>query len=226
MFHRGQHKPIPDPNQSVSKAEDEFIKSDSVPDRPSQGLCVRPGYGLQGDKTVLWTNYFELRAPSSQLALNYYTMTVDPDANDRFPKGLKRQQLMKLMLVHDDFEAMRPTLLATDFNTILITRDPLCFDHAVVENNAAKIVIAFRPEGKFFDAFVPLLEHTPWARVDEERQAVQKAFIKLTHVENTMADSRSMNRHGSGTNLPSTLHNTDFATNIPQLLRLYELPQP
>ena len=139
----GQDNYIPNPNQKVLKAENDFINQD----KPDVGFCVRPGYGSQGDKVRLWTNYFELTIPSSNLILFYYTMTIEPeDKKNGVPKGNKRKQIIRLMMKDRSYQALESTLVATDFNTILLTRKPLNIKLNKDKEKVAKFRIRYQAE--------------------------------------------------------------------------------
>ena len=117
---------------------------------------MRPGYGTEGIPAHLWTNYFELGTPSEDMLLYYYTMSVDPDKDDKVPTGKKRMRLIKLLLAHDDFRALEPSFYATDFNTILVTDTKLRGDLGIWENSAVKIVVELTAEGAIHPAVNPI----------------------------------------------------------------------
>ncbi|KAG7008143.1 protein argonaute-3 [Physcia stellaris] len=122
--------------------EDKFVQCGSVPEQLNLRMCLRPGYGTRGSAVTLWTNYFEVKSQASHVAMYLYTMTVDPSDKYSIPKGKKRKQLINLMLRDPMFWALKPVVIATDFNENLLTKTPLAFS-----GETARISVNFRGEG-------------------------------------------------------------------------------
>jgi hypothetical protein len=75
-LHSPPGEPNPIPDAQVTKTEDELVKDKSAGMPNIGGLLLtdvshprRPGYGTQGMKIALRTNYFEL-VPASDLVLH------------------------------------------------------------------------------------------------------------------------------------------------------------
>lgn len=83
----------------------------------------RPGYGTQGMKIVLRTNYFEL-VPASDLVLHRYHVGVQPTAAGRAPVGKKLKRVVALLLEADLFAGIRDQV-ATDHASTIISRAKL-----------------------------------------------------------------------------------------------------
>lgn len=156
-MNRGQNRAFPEPNEAVTKVEDEFIESNATPIHQDIEFCVRPGYGSAGKHTLLWTNYLELKTPPEGLQLFSYSITVDPDANNKVPKGERKTQLIRLLLENDRFQALMPDLFATDFNATIITKEPVEIEPDASGENIARFPIEFRSEGMKNTPVVPIL---------------------------------------------------------------------
>ena len=123
---RGRENQIPDPNDTITEVEDNHVKADLVTKRPSSEFCIRPGYGSEGARTILWTNYLELKMQAESLILNYYTISIDPDTmTKKVPKGDRKKRLIRLLFEHGPFQEILRGLFVSDFNTTIITKEPL-----------------------------------------------------------------------------------------------------
>ena len=137
-------------------AEDDFVRSDSTAQQRLTSSCIRPGYCSAGNHTILWTNYLELKMPSEGLLLYSYSMTVDPDANNKVPKGDRKTRLIRLLLENDGFLALLPDVFATDFNATIITKKPLVIKPDECGEKIARFTIDFKAEGAVHAPVVPI----------------------------------------------------------------------
>lgn len=78
----------------------------------SQTLPLRPGYGTQGENTVLRTNYFNL-VPDSVVKIYRYSINITPTADSR-----KIRQTIAMFLGIGSG-------VATDYSTIIVTAQEL-----------------------------------------------------------------------------------------------------
>jgi eukaryotic translation initiation factor 2C len=74
----------------------------------------RPGYGTQGKKIAVYSNYFKVQA-ASNLSLARYNVEVVPEA-----KGRKLGRLFQLLLEMPEFAGV-----ASDWKSMIIARQPL-----------------------------------------------------------------------------------------------------
>lgn len=59
---------IPKPDDEVTKCEDRIVRQQSQTGQKSNDILpLRPAFGTRGDPVVLWTNYFEVKAKTSDL---------------------------------------------------------------------------------------------------------------------------------------------------------------
>ena len=155
LFPPGKNSPQGSPSNEVDTSST-ASKSDAVTAWQGNELCVRPGYGLKGTPTDLKTNYFELKLPLKTLLLYTYNMIVEPDANNKVPKGDKKRQLIKLLLGHRPFQAILPKTYATDFNTTIVTKERLRIEQDESGGDSAKFVVDFKAEGAYYPPHTPL----------------------------------------------------------------------
>ncbi|ORX97093.1 Piwi domain-domain-containing protein [Clohesyomyces aquaticus] len=109
---------FPQPDPAITKAEDASVKdlsaalaSTSLTDQ----LPRRPGYGTQGRKIVLWTNYFDLKGVAQDTFFYRYSVAFQPD--NELPKP-KRKRLIQLLLQKAPFAGVPA---ASDWAQVLIT---------------------------------------------------------------------------------------------------------
>lgn len=79
----------------------------------------RPGYGTQGNKILLWANYFAMEAPKD-LLLFRYSIELLYDRSKGAPVGKKLKRIVELLL-EEHFSAYQ-NLIATDFKSNLICK--------------------------------------------------------------------------------------------------------
>ena len=85
--------------------------------------------------------------------MNYYTISVDPDTKTKkVPKGDRKKQLIRLLFEHQDFKNILPPLFASDFNTTIITKEPLAFR----PDESKAFTITFRAEGAIHPSAIPV----------------------------------------------------------------------
>ncbi|KAH0536301.1 hypothetical protein FGG08_006816 [Glutinoglossum americanum] len=116
----GEPNPTPDPQ--VTKLEDDNFKDKPVPAPDISSLDIsnarfprRPGYGTQGAKIVLRTNYFEL-LPTANAVLYRYHVEIEPAA-----AGKKLKRILALLL-EDEIFAEAQDRIATDHAATIICR--------------------------------------------------------------------------------------------------------
>ena len=80
-------------------------------------------------------------------------MIVEPDANNHVPKGDRKRQLVRLLLRDDSVRAIMPEVYATNFNTTIVTKEPLKVEF---RKNSVKFGIRFRAEGAIHEPVVPI----------------------------------------------------------------------
>ena len=95
----------------------------------------------------------ELKLPSKGISLHLYNMIVEPDANNKVPKGDRKRQLIRLLLRDDSVRAIMPEVYATNFTTTIVTKEPLKVESS---NNGVKFGIRFRAEGAIHEPVVPI----------------------------------------------------------------------
>lgn len=83
-----------------------------------QILPPRPGYGTQGQKIILRTNYFKL-VPDSDVEIYRYSIDITPAATSR-----KRRQIIALLLATPTFSSIGFGV-ATDYSNIIVTAQEL-----------------------------------------------------------------------------------------------------
>lgn len=112
------------PDQTVTKTENalEQALAKTKPSKAGQQYPHRPGFGTQGRKVLLYANYFNLGANSTQ-DLYRYNIDIATSGREDKPKGRKLKQIINLLL-EQHFAAERDTL-ATDYKSNLISRQPL-----------------------------------------------------------------------------------------------------
>lgn len=113
------NNPLTGPDMRVMQIEDAFMKSASglgpmaslklIADFP-----LRPGYGTQGKKIVVYANYLNLQT-APNLSFTRYNVTVAPEA-----AGKKLKRIFQLLLEMPEFSG-----LATEYKSLLIARQPL-----------------------------------------------------------------------------------------------------
>lgn len=138
----------------------------------------RPGYGTQGSKAILWTNYFEI-TPSQNLVLYRYNVAVQPAAT-----GKKLSQIIRLLLSLPEYANFRDDIV-TDFRSTLISRRKL-------SNIRSDAAIQYQAEG----------EDQPRAYAPSYQLRVQQTgtftlselitYLNSTNVNTTYADKLSV----------------------------------
>ncbi|KAI9688624.1 MAG: hypothetical protein M1820_010225 [Bogoriella megaspora] len=83
----------------------------------------RPGYGSQGERVLLFANFFELQ-PSKDVVLNKYRLEVKAVNPTPQPKGAKIRRIVELLL-QDHLGYQQDKGIATDFKRTVISRRPL-----------------------------------------------------------------------------------------------------
>ncbi|KAL9112162.1 MAG: hypothetical protein Q9227_003539 [Pyrenula ochraceoflavens] len=126
--YRGVH--AAERNTDVQAAEDRFIKDFSGSASLarlslSASFPLRPCFGNQGDKILLWANYFELRV-SADLTIFRYDVDVTPKDKAAEAKGKKLQRIIQLYLQSRDLPPA-----ASDFRKFVYTRKRLEEDQMV-----------------------------------------------------------------------------------------------
>ena len=124
---------IPSLDPKVIKAEENYTKGLSASGVPDLGgLSIgpqfprRPGFGTQGNKVILWANYFEL-VPPPDLELYLYTIKCitdgkkDNKGNDQEPAGKKLKQVIKLLLEQPPLQALGNDIVS-NFKDMIISR--------------------------------------------------------------------------------------------------------
>lgn len=84
----------------------------------NQILPPRPGYGTQGQKIILRTNYFKL-VPDSEVKIYRYSIDITPAAVSR-----KRRQIIALLLATPTFSSIGFGV-ATDYSNFIVTAQEL-----------------------------------------------------------------------------------------------------
>lgn len=88
--------------------------------------------------------------PVKGLTLKYYSINVDPDPKTKkVPKGDRKKRLIRMMFEHQPFKDIMPPLFASDFNTTIITKEPLKFGPDV-------FTITFKAEGAVHPSAFPV----------------------------------------------------------------------
>ena len=90
----------------------------------------RPGHGTQGRRIAVYANYFKLMAQEN-LSLTRYNVEVNP-----LPPGRKLRRILQILFEQPEFAGV-----ATDFKTLIISRNPLNIP------DGYQTSIAYRPEG-------------------------------------------------------------------------------
>ena len=174
------------PNIDVTDAEKYFITSGFVPTHQDSEICVRPGYGSAGTSIDLQSNYLELKLPSKSLVLYTYKMIVEPDANNQIPKGDRKRQLIRLLLEHHQFQAVLPKVYATDFNSTIITKEPLNFGLVESNENGAKFLVGFKAEGAVYAPVTPI-SYTIWVN--------QISVLDISDLDNLLRPNKLISEH-------------------------------
>ena len=139
-----------------------------------------------GTRTILWTNYLELKILVEGLTLNYYTISVDPDTKtEKVPKGDRKKQLIRLLFYHDDFQKILPPLFASDFNTTIITKEPL----VVGPNKSNAFTIDFKAEGAVHPSAVPV---TYTIRISQAVKINASGTVDGLHLSTLTADQNKL----------------------------------
>jgi eukaryotic translation initiation factor 2C len=84
-----------------------------------QRMPQRPGYGTQGEKVLLWANYFEM-VTNCDLLLFRYGIEIHPEGTARKPTGKKLKRIIELLLV--DYLSAHRVNIATDYKSNIICR--------------------------------------------------------------------------------------------------------
>ncbi|KAH8807748.1 RNA interference and silencing protein [Xylogone sp. PMI_703] len=106
-----------EPNTKVSQLEDDFMRQRSTLEGQLSGISlkqqfpIRPGYGTQGTKVVLWANYYDFTVKPG-VVLYRYDVKVSPEE-----KGGKLRQLFRLLMKEQQLSNC-----ITDFGAIVISR--------------------------------------------------------------------------------------------------------
>lgn len=112
---------VPDPNPEVEKIEncieDEVLKT--KPARSDSLFPLRPGFGTQGRKVILYANYFELSTDSRQVLFRYNTEIL-PDQAGRKPSQRKAKQIIQLFL--DQHLLQYQNNIASDYRSNIISQ--------------------------------------------------------------------------------------------------------
>lgn len=93
-----------------------------------------PGYGTQGSKATLWTNYFEI-TPSQNLVLYCYNVAVQPAATRK-----KLSQIIRLLLSLPEYAYFQDDIV-TYFRSTLISQRELL-------NISSDAAIQYQAEGE------------------------------------------------------------------------------
>ena len=86
-----------------------------------------------------------------------YSITVDPDANNKVLKGERKTQLIRLLLRDGRFLALMDDVFATDFNATIITKKPVNINPDASGEKIARFPIEFIAEGARYKPAVPIL---------------------------------------------------------------------
>lgn len=117
----------------MTEAENKF--QHNVAGRPPKDdFPLRPGYGTQGQRVVLYANYFHLK-PKRGIVLYRYHVDVSPPAS-----GKKLGQIVQSLLEHSDIAGWRGDAV-TDFrSTIIACRE--------IKDIKQKYDVQYRSEGE------------------------------------------------------------------------------
>jgi eukaryotic translation initiation factor 2C len=84
-----------------------------------QRMPQRPGYGTQGEKVLLWANYFEMVTNYDPLLFRY-SIEIHPEGTARKPTGKMLKRIIELLLV--DYLSAHRVNIATDYKSNIICR--------------------------------------------------------------------------------------------------------
>ena len=108
---RASQRPTETDDQALASAMAQLAMIDRLP--------LRPDYGTQGAKAVVWTNYFAMSIGESDLYR--YTVAIQKDPES---KRVKRR-LLEILLELPDFQGID---CATDYAQIVVSLKPFNFD--------------------------------------------------------------------------------------------------
>lgn len=116
---RDPNSPFAPPEKAVMDIQNAYVKnSTGIGTMGSLALTSqfpqRPGHGTQGKRFAVYANYFKVIAESN-LSLTRYNVEVSP-----FPPGRKLRRVLQLLFEQPEF-----TGIATDFKSLIISRQPL-----------------------------------------------------------------------------------------------------
>lgn len=116
-----QGEPIPPPNTSVTKTENDLAKALTVSGQktPRQAKYPeRPGYGTVGRPVTLYANYLPLTLPNKRLFRYHISIAAD-SAGRSAPVGKKARHIVRLLL--EEHFPQQKNSIASDFRSTLVS---------------------------------------------------------------------------------------------------------
>ncbi|KAJ5193301.1 hypothetical protein N7449_009443 [Penicillium cf. viridicatum] len=116
-----QGEPIPPPNTTVTKTENDLAKALTVSGQktPRQAKYPeRPGYGTAGRPVTLYANYLPLTLPNKQLFRYHISIAAD-SAGRSAPVGKKARHIVRLLL--EEHFPQQKNSIASDFRSTLVS---------------------------------------------------------------------------------------------------------
>lgn len=114
---------VPEPDLEVEKIENrienEVLKTKPAGSDRGSLFPLRPGFGTQGQKVLLYANYFELSTDSKQVLFRYNTEIL-PDQAGRRPSQRKAKQIIQLFL--DQHLLQYQNSIASDYRSTVISQ--------------------------------------------------------------------------------------------------------
>lgn len=147
---------------------------------------LRPAYGSQGRKTILWANYFELLPDKNQPFYRYNVSFVSEKGEE--PKGKKLERCVTLLLK----QIPTTVTLATDYRQSLVASGKLPFEAKEFfivyyseeatrpDGNSPKYKAKIQYTGSF--TFSDLLDYLSSTRLNRDRPSSRDEIIQATNI--------------------------------------------
>lgn len=149
-------------------------------------LPIRPAYGTQGDKILLWANYFEM-LPNKSKIFHRYDVSMTSERGEA-PTGKKLQRCVRILL-----QQLPHTIpIASDYSKFLITAEKLPFEQrqfsiqyfsegeGAPNNNSPRYRANVQRTGSF--SFGDLIDYLNSTDLFQDKPAAKDEIIQATNI--------------------------------------------